>query len=162
MDYYTLTNKIKGHFTRDWLTPSQSFVFDEIENKYDSQKFINVYGSPGVGKTFLAWNFEKELGAKYIKSLSEIESSSVLVIDDYQHARRSIRDLIQEVFFHDVNKVIILTEKKAEDDITKIELSLVEDDKSKFKNNLWKEFNFNFRNEKSEYDLNSLIKNNLL
>ena len=160
MDYFELTNKIKGNFTKDWMTPSQSKVFEQIKGRYASQSIINIYGDSGVGKTFLAWNLEHELNAKYIKDISELMSHNLLVIDDCPHNRNYVRDLIQESFFYDINKIIFFTDKKAEDDVTKINLELTEEDKVKFKNNLWRSFDFVFNVEKFGFSLNSLIKYN--
>ncbi len=104
---------------------------------------------------------EKELGGIYIKNISQLSACSLIVLDDFSHKRNCIRELIQEAIFCDVKKIIFFTEKKAEDDITKLNLNLTESDKTKFKNNLWQHLSFNFVTEKQEYNLNSLIKYNI-
>lgn len=162
MSYYMLINNIKDKFDLTWLTPSQRSIYDLITQKFISHKIINIYGQPGTGKTFLAWNLEKHYGAIKVSNIDDVENASVVIIDDYGHKKTDIRALLQEMFFKNIEKIIVITEKKADDDILCLFLDFTSEDRKVFKNNLWKHFNFDFSNEKEEYNMNSLIKYNLV
>ena len=157
-----LINNIKDKFDMTWMTPSQRSIFDLITQKFTTQKVINIYGQSGTGKTFLAWNLEKHFDAIRVSNLEDAENATVVILDNYSHKKTEIRSLLQEMFFKNIDKIIVITDKKAEDDIVCLFLDFTSEDRKVFKNNLWKHFNFDFGNEKDEYNMNSLIKYNLV
>jgi len=161
MNYYDFINKVKENYSVEWLTPSQQAVFQMISQVYKFHEIINVYGHVGVGKTFLSWVIEKELSGFYIDNISEMEDSGLLIIDNCSNRRKNIREIIQESMLYEIDNIIIITDKKANDDIFSIELSLTDEDKTCFKNNLWRQFNLNFEHESPECNLHNLIKSNI-
>lgn len=161
MNYQDLTNRIKNKFSEDWLTPSQNKIFRKIIDGYKTHKIINIYGKPGVGKTFLGWNLNRSLDSTYTKDINTDDLKKIVILDGYSHTKNEIRKLLPIMQFKNISKIILITSSKAQDDIVALELKFIEDDKKKFKSNIFKQLGLRFENEKADYNMHNLIKNNL-
>lgn len=161
MDYQDLTNRIKTNFSAEWLTPSQNQIFTKILEGYKAHKIVNIFGKPGVGKTFLGWNLNRVLASTYTKDIKVDNLCSIVILDDYSHTKNEIRQLLPIMQFQKISKIILITNMKALDDVVSLELKFNEDDKMKFKSNIFKNLGLRFENEKEAYNMHGLIKNNL-
>lgn len=161
MNYLDLTNQIKTKFSAEWLTPSQKDVLDTLTKKFTAHKTINIYGRPGTGKTFLAWNLAKVMGATYALDIEAPGLGARVILDNCKHAKHQYRTMLLTMHLKGVTKLVLITDKKIPDDITSLELSLTDADKQKFKNNLWKLCDMRFTKEKPDYNMHALIKFNV-
>lgn len=130
-------NSIKIKFESSWLAPSQVDAFKGIAKLLEMPKRINLYGCSGSGKTFLAWNLNKELGLKYYPNINLLNNpfeEKGIIIDNFFYDRSSFRKALIELYR--INKVILITRRPIEDRIQKISLNLNENDIMKIKDNL--------------------------
>lgn len=161
MDYITLTNRIKEIFNENWLTDSQNNIYKIVLLKYQTHKIVNIFGEVGTGKTFLGWNIAKAMSASYTSNIEDVGLKSIVVLDNWSHKKQDVRNILPIMHLNGIKKVILLTEKEVKDDIVSLELLLTENDKTKFKNTLWKHFDLKFDKEKANHNLHSLIKANI-
>ena len=52
--YVRWINLIKEKADETWLTDRQRKVYEAILTRWRSAPFVNLYGPPGAGKTFIA------------------------------------------------------------------------------------------------------------
>ena len=159
MTYLELINIIKKNYDKSWLTPSQFNIYGKLTTKFNAHKIINIFGTSGVGKTFLGWVLSEYFQGCYAQKTEELESNKVNILDNYSFKKQKIRALLPLLKIQSVPKILVITDKKVQDDITSLELVFDFEDKAKFKNNLWKHCQFVFNKEKN--DMHSLIKFNL-
>ena len=128
--YIDILNQIKEKYTYDWLMPSQSAIYDMINNFIGPpHKIINVYGKEGSGKTFLGWVLNQKGIGKYFPSLDDLtDNVEIAIIDCTQYDRDFVRGLRNRLWSKHVRQAIILTRYRAEDSIPSFALDLNEDD----------------------------------
>lgn len=132
--YVEWLNKIKEQSTVEWLTHSQRRVYDSIINDYLGLPFVNLYGSQGVGKSFLARILSKEHGYFYTQNLETIEPNLKHVIVDNVTYSRLLRPIIQ---IKNIERIIFITTKPIYDPMPFLELSLDDKDLRQFLHNLY-------------------------
>lgn len=159
VDYLELINSIKDQYTEEWLTPSQKAIYEKITTKLQAQKVINIFGDKGVGKTFLAWVIATFFYGHYTKDSNDLKKETINVLDDFSYKKQDFRKLLPKIETMSIKKIVLISNKKIQDDIISLELDFKEADKIKFKNNLWKHCKLEFPKEKG--DMHSLIKLNI-
>lgn len=141
MDLFTLNARIRDRITIDWLTPSQLAVWNDLM-RFDGppHRVINIYGSPGVGKTFLGWLLERERLATYgdwHEPPRPIHPR--LVLDNARSDHASVRDIRPLVDKWRVHQIIILSRRRAEEPaMPAFELRVDSDDFDAFRANLYR------------------------
>ena len=163
INYQELTNRIKDTFSDDWLTPSQTKIYRKLINGYKTHKIINIYGKPGVGKTFLGWNLNEKFhpDSTYTKDIEASSAKSIVILDDYRYTKNEIRKLFPIMQFNNISKIFLITSSKAQDDIVSLELKFTENDRKAFKHNIFVNLCIKFEAEKPNWNMHNLIKNNL-
>ena len=125
--------------TGNTLTPSQTLARDAILNSVQMwEQQINLWGNPGVGKTFLAHSLHYRAELVYFSDPSrydaQVSSDSVVAIDNAPSARQEARQLHNNIRWGDRDytgpaNVILITRQPIDDDIRKIELRLTNTDR---------------------------------
>jgi len=155
--YIELINQIKEKSTSDWLTHSQRDIFSQLSSRYQTHKVINLYGSEGVGKTFVSWICHKELNFLHTMDISDVRNVNTVVLDNFGNSRsqaRSLRPLMKQ---NGIGRVIVLTRQRVPDDIVHLELELDEDDVKEFCHNLYMQFNIQFQGSIFHTNLRDMI-----
>ena len=116
--------------TSEILTTSQQAVCKFLRQEIgDYQQRINLWGSPGVGKTFLAHYLYHCADALYFFSaencpITEITPDSVVIIDNAPHDRSSARSTFGEMLWAGASSVILVTRQPIDDAVRIVELGL--------------------------------------
>lgn len=120
------------------LTLSQASARDAILNAVKMwEKHINLWGNPGVGKTFLAHYLHHRADLVYFSSSElydrKVSSDSVVAIDNAPHIRQEARRLYDDIRWGDKDykgpvNVILITREPIDDAVHPIELTLTDAD----------------------------------
>lgn len=137
-----ILNSIKLHRSSSWLTPSQRSASATIQEMLRIPQFVNLCGSPGSGKTFLAWHLADELDYDYLfhpSLLHQTDLSAIkgLVIDNCRHDRLSHRNVLRAMQLSHVLRAILVTRHLVQDYVRYVELKLDSADQSKVCENLF-------------------------
>lgn len=94
---------------------------------------VNLYGSIGVGKTFLAWFIAEQLGYLYLPyptKLAESDGPSPngVVIDNCSSQRSIHRELLKELAFCGINRSLLVTRTMLQDYSPFVQLALTDED----------------------------------
>lgn len=124
--------------TGETLTPSQASAQDAILNAIQRREGnINLWGNPGVGKTFLAHYLHHHANLVYFSSPTyydrQVSSDSVVAIDNAPHTRQEARRLYDDLRwtgkdYSAVADVILITRQPIEDAVYRIALMLTDAD----------------------------------
>ena len=134
-------NLIKKYHDVEWLTPSQQRAFIALKDVLHMPCTVNMYGSPGVGKTFLAWVLANQIDYDYFPHFTcfiHTENTVLprVIIDNADPSRKSHRDILKVLQFREVNRAILITRELIHDYTRYIELSLSSQDWTKVHKNL--------------------------
>lgn len=134
-------NLIKTHRTTAWLTPAQVQALSELREILRVPRTVNLCGSVGVGKTFLAWALADELNYAYFPHLrrfiqTEDIATSGVIIDNAEPSRQSHRDVLKTLQFRDMRCAVLITRQPIRDYTYYAELSLCAEDREKVCRNL--------------------------
>ena len=120
------------------LTLSQASARDAILNAVKMwEKHINLWGNPGVGKTFLAHYLHHRADLVYFSSPElydrKVSSDSVVALDNAPHTRQEARRLYDDIRwtgkdYSAVANVILITRQPIEDAMCQIALTLTNAD----------------------------------
>ena len=120
------------------LTPSQASTQDTILKAVRRREGnINLWGNPGVGKTFLAHYLHHRADLVYFSSPTcydrQVSSNSVIAIDNAPHTRQAARRLYDDIRwtgkdYSAVANVILITRQPIEDAVHRIALTLTNTD----------------------------------
>lgn len=124
--------------TGETLTPSQASARDAICNAIQRrERHLNLWGNPGVGKTFLVHYLHHRAELVYFSSSTrydrQVSSNSVVAIDNAPHARQEARRLYDDIRwtgkdYSAVANVILITRQPIEDAVHRIALTLIDAD----------------------------------
>lgn len=115
--YEILTARIRDRLSVEWLTPSQRMVWERL-SQFDGPPYrvINIYGTEGSGKSFLAWMMEREQYASYsIWGRDYHPVYSRLVLDDAvteREATRAVRPLVDQL---KLKQIILVTRSRVDE-----------------------------------------------
>jgi len=128
-------NMLRLAKTGDPLTGSQKGVCESIQQAIaDHRQRINLWGTPGVGKTFLAHHLHYAIGFSYSPSIESLKlsecgaSSSVTIIDNAPHERKLARRIFGDILWSGTCAAILVTREPIDDAVRRINLSLTDDD----------------------------------
>ena len=124
--------------TEETLTPSQVSARDAIRDAIRRQEgHMNLWGSPGVGKTFLAHYLHHRADLLYFPSPErydrKVAPGSTVVIDNAPHHRQAARSLYDKIRwsgkdYSAVANVMLITRKPIEDAVHRMALAFTEED----------------------------------
>ena len=124
--------------TMETLMPSQISVRDALLHAIQTwEPYINLYGSHGTGKTFVAHVLHHRTALGYFSYPTHYDASvskeSVVAIDNAPHKRQEARRLYDRIRWGQKDytgprNVILITRRPIDDDIRKIELTLTDTD----------------------------------
>jgi len=95
---------------------------------------INLWGSPGCGKTFLGHYLHLNRDFSYFQSIETYRGSenpkinSVTIVDSAPHERKQARVIFGDVSWKSDNNVILITREPINDAVRRISLSLTDED----------------------------------
>ena len=139
------------------LTPSQVSAQDAILNAIDTwEQYINLYGTPGSGKTFVAHALHHRAHFLYFPNPACYDArvfQNSVVVDNAQGTRQEARGLYDRIRWGQKDytgprNVILITRQPIDDDIRKIELTLTDTDIAHIENIIRQQF--------GEYDFESI------
>ena len=133
-------NQIKALSDATWFFPSQAAVYQELLPFLGGlHRIVNLYGTQGTGKTFLAHILCKEALVEYVPSPDLIQSASrPLIIDNAPFERTAARGMRNQMRRYNLHQVILITRNRVEDDVPAIALGLIEEDMRCFRANLFR------------------------
>ena len=120
--------------TNETLTASQQAVCQSLRQEIgDYQQRINIWGTPGVGKTFLAHYLHHCVEGLYFSSAencpnTEVSPNSVVIIDNAPHDRSLARLIFGDMLWAGASSVILVTCQPLDDVVRRIELVLTDRD----------------------------------
>ena len=120
--------------TNETLTTSQQTVCQFLRQEIgDYQQRINLWGTPGVGKTFLAHYLHHCAEGLYFSSVencltTEISPNSVVIVDNALSDRSLARSTFGDVLWAKASSVILVTRQPIDDAVRRIELALTDRD----------------------------------
>lgn len=124
--------------TGETLTPSQVSAQDALLKAIRGREMnINLWGNPGVGKTFLAHYLHHRADLVYFSSPTcydrQVSLNSVVAIDNAPHARQEARRLYDKIRwtgkdYSAVANVILITRQPIKDAVYQIALTLTDAD----------------------------------
>ena len=118
-------NLIKMKADVTWLTKSQAPVYKAILTQWSNQPFINLYGPPGSGKSFIARLLSSKNKYVYTTDLNQVPEDSKNVIMDDANYTRSLRIIASE---RRLARVILVTQSPIKEAMPICELKLNEGD----------------------------------
>lgn len=132
-DFIRHLNLIKTQRTQAWLTPSQQTALARLQKVLSVPGTVNLFGSIGSGKTFLAWFLAEQLSGVYLAHpdvLKEIEeiNPTILILDNCQPGRQFHRELLKELQFRQVHHAVLITRQLIQDYTHYVELALTSTD----------------------------------
>jgi hypothetical protein len=154
--YIQWMNLIKEKATAEWLTDAQRAAHDKITQQWQAAPFVNLWGVPGCGKSFIARLLVKEHNYTYTYDLQSVppDTANVLV-DDAQYTRlmRPVVRLLR------LRRVILLTRRPVADPMPRAEIRLTEKDVNQFLHNLFEYCSISFvASEPNGTDLAQIIR----
>ena len=120
--------------TNEALTASQQAVCQFLRQEIgDYQQRINLWGNPGIGKTFLAHYLHHCAEGLYFSSVencprTEISPNSVVIIDNAPSARSLARSIFGDMLWASASSVVLVTRQPIDDAVRRIELDLTDRD----------------------------------
>lgn len=140
-EFIRLLNQIKTHRTLDWLTPSQVEAMLDLRKTLRIPGTVNLFGSTGVGKTFLGWSLADETGYVYlphIDHLADLQNQEIvgLIVDNCASDREAHRNILKQLSFQEIRYAVLITQQMIDDYTSYVELRLEAQDWDKVTENL--------------------------
>lgn len=153
--YVEWLNQIKLKADINWLTKSQSIVYQALLINWQNQKFINLYGAHGSGKSFIARLLSIKNQYIYTTTIKDVPVGGKNIIIDDANYDRSMRIIAREQHF---NRIIMITQSPVNEAMPKIELIVTDKDRDQFVTTLGKYCQIHFDNSIPEgSDLNQIM-----
>ena len=136
--------------TGETLTPSQVSAREAILNTVNMrEKRISLWGTAGVGKTFLMHSLHHQADLVYFSDQTRYDArvsrDSVVAIDNAPHIRQEARSLYDEIRWGEKDytgpaSVILITRQPIDDAVHHIELTLTDADIDHMENIIRQQF----------------------
>ena len=136
--------------TAEMLTPSQGSAQNAILNSIETwEQYINLCGTPGAGKTFVAHALHHRVDLLYFSNPTcydaHVSQNLVVAIDSAPETRQEARGLYDRVRWGQKDytgprSVILITRQPIDDDIRKIELTLTDTDIAHMEDSIRRQF----------------------
>lgn len=158
--YVQWTNCIKERADESWLTEQQQEVYDQLLTHWQNQAFVNLYGAPGSGKTFIAHLLVRKHSYVYAQDLQEApEETPNVVMDDAEYTRM-LRPLARSM---NLGRVVLITRGRIAEAMPSVQLQLTEKDVRQFQAGLAKYCNITFtKTVPTGVDLSSIIREEVI
>lgn len=116
-------NTLKDAATDTLLTDAQVQALDTIEDyRSNSEPYINLYGPPDVGKTFLCWILQQDSDWTYYQALPDSPDSPAVIYDHADPERRATRQLRSHATINGLSTVVYVTNRPADEVYPRVEL----------------------------------------
>ncbi|HET59437.1 MAG TPA: hypothetical protein ENN32_03620 [Chloroflexi bacterium] len=140
-EFIRLLNQIKTHRNRAWLTPSQVNAMRALQKTLRIPGTVNLFGSVGVGKTFLGWSLAEEMRYVYlahIDCLADLQDQEIigLIVDNCAPDRESHRNILKHLSFRKIRYAVLITQQMIGDYTSYVELELEAQDWDRVVENL--------------------------
>ena len=139
--YVQWTNCIKERAEASWLTDRQQEVYERLLNHWHNHPFVNLYGAPGSGKTFIARLLVKTHDYAYTQDLQEAPSNAPNVALDNAKYSRMLRPLARSM---GLGRVLLITRQRITEAMPHVQLELTEKDVLQFQAMLAEHCNITF------------------
>jgi hypothetical protein len=116
------------------LTPSQSAAVDIIVDALNNGlTYLNLWGAPGVGKTFLAHHLAQQYGGIYLSSPDQPTIKAVvgkwLCVDNVPAIRTDARAIYSRLLWQRATAVLVISQDRVLDSLFPIQLQLTANDR---------------------------------
>jgi hypothetical protein len=119
----TQMNALKQINFHEYLTDAQQTSLDAIHDHRDAgEPYINLYGPPKAGKTFLCWALQSE-GWTYHQAIPERVNNPTAIYDHGKPDQRATRELRNNAELNGIACVLYVTRKEAEEVFPRVELA---------------------------------------
>jgi hypothetical protein len=153
--YVQWINLIKEKADYGWLSDHQRVIYDRILNQWEVAPFVNIYGSPGSGKSFIARLLVKEHGCVYTTDLDDLTTHAEQVIVDSALYTRMMRPKAREF---DIKRVLVFSSRPASDPMPCVELRLNVHDIQQIMHTLYERLGIEFNNEPQGTDVGEILR----
>jgi hypothetical protein len=137
--FVDILNRIRQHANTDWLTPSQRTAYELLRERLEFLDEINLWGPPGVGKTFIGWVLHAQQLATYAPRLEDVEPahlSRIILVDNLSWQRSAVRCTLHNCREQGYEKVVLISAEPVHEQIAGVELRLTTVDIGKVAENL--------------------------
>lgn len=134
--YIQWTNCIKERADEAWLTERQREVYEKLLEHWHNQPFVNLYGAPGGGKTFIARLLVKKHNYAYTQDLNKVPPDTANVILDNAQYSRMLRPIARSM---SLGRVLLITRNRIAEAMPRVQLEITEKDVRQFQAVLAKE-----------------------
>jgi len=126
-------NLIKRQFNITWLSPSQAAALDLLFKATRYPGTVNLWGSVGVGKTFLCWIMARETGMAYIPHISFLDEldtvpTNGVIVDNCLSDRSFHRTTLNKLAIAHIQRVVLVSRPLIQDYTNHVELLCTGDD----------------------------------
>ncbi|MCS7186063.1 MAG: hypothetical protein N3B10_13775 [Armatimonadetes bacterium] len=133
----SLLNRLRSEARWEWLSESQKSVSKQLLDFLRVNDTVNLYGTHGVGKTFLAWVWLREWQRfgfgriayfPFASLITPNERCRFAIVDNLPSYREGIRDAIRQCRICGYERILLITVHAAADQLPKVRLDLTEAD----------------------------------
>lgn len=118
------TNLIKSNLTPDLLTEVQHDAYEQIEDHAEAdERFVNVHGLAGAGKTILCWVFATEHDWQYLTDPNQGCDEARVIVDHADPNRDATRDFRAWVDLNSLTQAIYVTRSPAAEIYPRVTIS---------------------------------------
>ena len=111
-----MLNRLKVEARSDWLTDTQRVAWRDIQQQLRLPERVNLYGTVGVGKTFLAWALARQQDAAFFASPAVLTRSDfinepprLVIVDNVAGEANDLRRLLAELQMRQIRSALIIT-----------------------------------------------------
>lgn len=140
-DFIRAMNLLKIHRASGWLTFSQKDALLALQRTLRVPCSVNLFGSAGTGKTFLAWILAAEMDFAYFPHLRHLQKTHDLpetgiIVDNCAPERKAHRNVLKVLSFRDVSHAVLISRQPIRDYTHYVALELTPRDQAHVWHNL--------------------------